>query len=249
MKRTVHQDEINYLLSEYGALPPNQFIQACFKFWGVTYSVEGMERLDPHGRYLFASNHPFGGMDGMMLADELIEYFGDVRVIVNDLLMHVEPLRPLWIPVNKHGSQSAENLRRFDEAFAGELPILTFPAGLCSRRQNGVVSDPVWRTNFVKRAATFDRQIVPMFVEGHLSDFFYRLSNLRKRLGIKFNVEMLYLPDEMFSQKGNHFRILVDDPIPAEALARQGGWRQQTDYVREKVYTLQKKLELECKRG
>ena len=88
-----------------------------------------------------------------------------------------------------------------------------------------------------------------MFVEGHLSDFFYRLSNLRKRLRIKFNVEMLYLPDEMFSQKGNHFRILVDDPIPAEALARQGGWRQQTDYVREKVYTLQKKLELECKRG
>lgn len=249
LKRTVHQDEINYILSEYGSLPPQQFIQACFKFWGVTYSVEGMERLDPHGRYLFASNHPFGGMDGMMLADELIEYFGDVRVIVNDLLMHVEPLRPLWIPVNKHGSQSAENLRRFDEAFAGELPILSFPAGLCSRRQNGVVSDPVWRTNFVKRAAAFDRQIVPMFVEGHLSDFFYRLSNLRKRLGIKFNVEMLYLPDEMFSQKGNHFRILVDDPIPAEALARQGGWRQQTDYVREKVYTLQKKLELECKRG
>ena len=92
LKRTIHQDEINYILD---ALPPQQFIQACFKFWGVTYSVEGLENLDPKGRYLFASNHPFGGMDGMMLADELVGYFGDARVIVNDLLMHVEPLRPL----------------------------------------------------------------------------------------------------------------------------------------------------------
>lgn len=245
LKRTVHQDEINYILSEYASLPPQQFIQACFRFWGVTYSVEGMDRLDPHGRYLFASNHPFGGMDGMMLADRLIDYFGDARVIVNDLLMHVEPLRPLWIPVNKHGAQSAENLRRFDEAFAGDLPILTFPAGLCSRRHKGVVSDLVWRTNFVKRAAASARLIVPVFVEGHLSDFFYRLSNLRERSGLKFNVEMLYLPDEMFSQKGNHFRILIGDPIPAGELARQGGWRQQADYVREKVYALQKKLEPE----
>lgn len=141
LKRTIHQDEINYILDEYSALPPQQFIQACFKFWGVTYSVEGLENLDPKGRYLFASNHPFGGMDGMMLADELVGYFGDARVIVNDLLMHVEPLRPLWIPVNKHGSQCGEYLRRFDEAFASDCPILTFPAGLCSRRRQGVVSD------------------------------------------------------------------------------------------------------------
>ena len=87
LKRTIHQDEINYILDEYSALPPQQFIQACFKFWGVTYSVEGLENLDPKGRYLFASNHPFGGMDGMMLADKLIDRFGDARVVVNDLLM------------------------------------------------------------------------------------------------------------------------------------------------------------------
>lgn len=162
LKRTIHQDEINYILDEYSALPPQQFIQACFKFWGVTYSVEGLEKLDPKGRYLFASNHPFGGMDGMMLADELVGYFGDARVIVNDLLMHVEPLRPLWIPVNKHGSQCGEYLRRFDEAFASDCPILTFPAGLCSRRRQGVVSDLPWRSNFVKRAAASGRRIVPV---------------------------------------------------------------------------------------
>lgn len=183
LERTIHQDEINYILEEYSALPPREFIRSCFRFWGVTYSIEGLDRLDPRGRWLFASNHPFGGMDGMMLADELIGHFGDVRVVVNDLLMHLEPLRPLWIPVNKHGGQNAECLRRFDEAFAGDLPILTFPAGLCSRRIGGRVEDLEWKTNFVKRAASSGRTVVPVFVEGELSRFFYRLSNLRRRLG------------------------------------------------------------------
>lgn len=249
LKRTIHQDEINYILEEYSSLPPQQFIQACFKFWGVTYSVEGLEKLDPKGRYLFAANHPFGGMDGMMLADELVEYFGDARVIVNDLLMHVEPLRPLWIPVNKHGSQSGEYLRKFDEAFEGGCPILTFPAGLCSRRRKGVVSDLSWRSNFVKRAASSGRQIVPVFVEGELSDFFYRLSNFREKIGIKFNIEMLYLPDEMFSQKGKHFRILIGEPLSAEEISGHGSWQQRADYVREKAYSLQKKLRSEAKQG
>ena len=86
LKRTIHQDEINYILDEYSALPPQQFIQACFKFWGVTYSVEGLEKLDPKGRYLFASNHPFGGMDGMMLADKLIDRFGPLPRPAAELL-------------------------------------------------------------------------------------------------------------------------------------------------------------------
>lgn len=242
LKRTIHQNEINYILDEYSSLSPREFIQACFKFWGVTYSIEGLEKLDPKGRYLFASNHPFGGMDGMMLADELIGHFGDARVVVNDLLMQVEPLRPLWIPVNKHGGQNTDYLRRYDAAFEGDCPILTFPAGLCSRRRRGVVADPPWRSNFVKRAAASERQIVPVFVEGELSNFFYRLSSLRERLGVRFNIEMLYLPDEMFSQKGNHFRILVGDPITPAELARHGSWQQQADYLREKTYFLQKML-------
>ena len=243
LKRTIHQDEINYILDEYSALPPQQFIQACFKFWGVTYSVEGLEKLDPKGRYLFASNHPFGGMDGMMLADELVGYCGDARGIVNDLLMHVEPLRPLWIPVNKHGSQSTAYARKFDEEFFGERPILTFPAGLCSRCIDGEVTDPAWKISFLKKAYASQRQIVPVFVEGELSKFFYRVYRIRKALGIKFNIEMLWLPDEMFSQKGKHFRIVVGDPIPVADLQRYGSLHEQTEEVRKKAYFLKNRLD------
>ena len=242
LRRTVHERDINHILASYWDLPPQEFIRACFREWQVTYSAHGLDRLDPAGRYLFVANHPFGGMDGMMLADKLIDRFGDARVVVNDLLMHVEPLRPLWIPVNKHGSQNSAYARRFDEAFAGDLPILTFPAGLCSRRIGGRIADTEWKTNFLKKAAASGRTIVPVFVEGRLSDFFYRVDRIRKALGIRFNIEMLWLPDEMFSQQGRHFRIVVGDPVPAEELAQFGSLREQAEAIRRKTYFLEKSL-------
>lgn len=242
LRRTVREKEINHILACYWDLPPQQFIRACFSEWQVTYSAAGLEKLDPSGRYLFVANHPFGGMDGMMLADKLVDRFGDARVVVNDLLMHVEPLRPLWIPVNKHGSQNSEYARQFDEAFASDLPILTFPAGLCSRRIGGRVADLEWKTSFLKKAAASQREIVPVFVEGRLSNFFYRVDRIRKALGVKFNIEMLWLPDEMFSQQGKHFRIVVGDPIPAEELRRFGSLREQAEEVRRKTYFLEKTL-------
>lgn len=240
--KTIHQTEVNYILETYGELSPQEFVRACFRTWNVTYSIEGLDKLDKSGRYLFVANHPFGGMDGMMLADKLIDHFGDARVIVNDLLMTLEPLRPLWIPVNKHGQQNTEYARKFDEEFVGDIPILTFPSGLCSRRNRGVVGDLPWKTSFLKKAYSSQRQIVPVFVEGELSNFFYRISNLREMFGIKFNIEMLWLPDEMFSQSGKHFRMVVGNPIDMNELLEQGVLREQVEYIRKKTYILQNTL-------
>ena len=242
LRRTVRERDINHILASYWELPPQEFIRACFREWNVAYSTVGLEKLDPAGRYLFVANHPFGGMDGMMLADKLVERFGDARVVVNDLLMHIEPLRPLWIPVNKHGAQNADYARRFDEAFAGDLPILTFPAGLCSRRIGGRIADTEWKTNFLKKAAASGRTIVPVFVEGRLSNFFYRVDRIRKALGVKFNIEMLWLPDEMFSQGGKHFRLVFGEPLSTAELQRFGSLREQTEEVRRKTYFLEKTL-------
>ena len=242
LRRTVREREINHILENYWELPPQEFIRACFRDWRVTYSAEGLEGLDPKGRYLFVANHPFGGMDGMMLADKLIDRFGDARVVVNDLLMHVEPLRPLWVPVNKHGAQNAAYARRMEEAYFGDLPLLTFPAGLCSRRIGGRVTDTEWKNNFLKKAYASQRQIVPLFVEGRLSNFFYRMTALRKMLGVKFNIELLWLPDEMFSQKGRHFRIVAGEPIPMAELQEQGSLHEQTEYIRKKTYFLKNRL-------
>lgn len=242
LRRTIHEEELNHIYDNYWDLPPQPFIRACFRDWRVSYSIEGLEKLERDGRYLFVANHPFGGMDGLMLIDKLIDYFGDVRVVVNDILRVVSPLEELWIPVNKHGSQSAAYARRFEEAFFGDKQILTFPAGLCSRRIDGRIQDTEWKLNFLKKAYASQRQIVPIFVEGRLSNFFYNLSNLRKKLGVKANIEMLWLPDEMFSQHDRHFRLQVGQPISLDELQSVGTLREQVAYIREKCYDLEKEL-------
>lgn len=242
LRRIVHEKEINAMLAKHDGETPQEFIRSCFRTWEVTYSIEGLERLDKNGRYIFASNHPFGGMDGMMLADCLIDYFGDVRVVINDLLNEIEPLRPIWLPVNKYGHQNSSYARRFNEEFEGDKPVLTFPAGICSRRIDGTIKDLQWKPSFVKKAAATNRAIVPVFVEGRLSDFFYRLATWRKRLGVKFPLETMWLPDEMFSQKGRHFRIITGNPIYPSQLKEFGSYSQQTEEIRIKSYSLKKML-------
>jgi putative hemolysin len=217
--RAIHQDELNHIISTYDSGDPLEFLRRFFAHVGVTYQTVGLDELPTGERFIFASNHPFGGMDGMMLAERIGSHFGDVRVIVNDLLMYLDPLKGIFVPVNKSGAQRASYARAFGEAFAGPAPVLTFPAGLCSRcGADGVVADLEWRPNFVKRAAQTDRMIVPVYVEGRLSKRFYRWARWRKRLGVKANIEQIWLPDEMFRQKGRHFRLIFGKPVSVEQL-------------------------------
>lgn len=236
--KIVHQQEINEILAKHGSLPPFEFIRAALSDMGVTWKVEGMERVPKEGRYIFASNHPFGGMDGVILAQEIEKHLGDAKSISNDLLLFVEPLRPIFLPVNKHGRQSREAAKVFEETFASDTPIQTFPAGLCSRRIKGEVVDLEWHTNFVKKALQHNRTIVPVYVEGTLSNRFYNISNFRKFFGIKANIEMLFLVDEMFKQKGKHIVIHIGEPIAPEKLEGMATPQERCEFVRSKVYEM-----------
>ena len=240
LRGIIQEDFLNNAIGNFGDKPPMEFIRGAFGLLDIERSVEGFENIDPEGRYIFASNHPFGGMDGMMLAEAIGSRLGDVRVVINDLLMYLEPLRPIWLPVNKHGRQNTVYARRMREAFEGPLPILTFPAGLCSRRKKGVVADLEWRKNFIKQAHSTNRQVVPVFVEGCLSNRFYNISNLRTKLGVKFNIEMILLVDEMVRQKGQTFTLRFGKPISTEELSAIGSVEDQVAFVRKKVYEMKK---------
>ena len=238
MSRVIHQQQVNEILAEYSDLSGVDFVRAALGHMKVSYNAVGMQRLDKSKRYVFASNHPFGGMDGLMLADEVHRYFGDVKVIVNDLLMNLEPIRQLFIPVNKHGRQSVDAARLFNETFASDVPIVTFPAGLCSRRHAGIVSDVDWKPNFLKKAAAYDREIVPVYFDGQLSNFFYRLSNFRKAIGVKANIEMVFLVDEMFRQAGKSFEIVIGEPMSAaRLLENHENAFQAAQSVKQTVYS------------
>lgn len=238
LKRIIHQDEINHVLRSFSHQTPVEFIRSTLSYMEISYRAVGLEQLPMQGRYLFVSNHPFGGMDGMMLCDELDKRFGSGRIIVNDILMNLKPLAPLFIPINKHGRQNSEYLRFFRDALASDDQIATFPAGLCSRRIAGKICDTKWKHSFVKNAIESQRDIVPVFFEGGLSNFFYNLSSFRKKIGIKANIEMIYLPDEMFSQKGRHFDIHFGKPIPWQELAASTSVSRTAQQIREMVYAL-----------
>lgn len=237
LKRTIHQDEINRILQAYSHLEPIPFIRAALADMGIRYRAVGLEKLPREGRYLFASNHPFGGMDGMMLCAELSTRFSEVRIIVNDLLMNLRPLAPLFVPVNKHGRQNARYAQTLRDTLESNAQIATFPAGLCSRRHHGRVADPRWKHSFVKNALESRRDIVPVRFDGELSSFFYNLSNLRSALGIRANIEMLYLPDEMFRQKGRHFDIRFGEPVRWQSL-RDAPAKVWAGRIRDMVYGL-----------
>ncbi len=242
LKRILHQDGLNEILTDGQDHTPQQFVQGVFKRWNIKYTMEGLDKLDPAGRYIFAANHPFGGMDGMMIADCLIEHFGDARVVVNDMLMHLEPLKPIWIPVNTLGAQNPEYVRLFEEGFASSLPILMFPAGVCSRVVDGKIADLQWKNTFVRRANVTGRQIVPLYVEGSLGKGFYRIYRWRKALGIKANIEMLFLVDGMFNQQGKNFKMVVGEPISSDELKSIGSVKEQVEAVRKKTYSLQNRV-------
>lgn len=240
LERIVHQKELNEVLELHGHKPGIEFVRGCFDYLDIKFCSVGLDKLPKSGRYLFVSNHPFGGLDGMMLVDELAEYFGEAMIVANDLLMNITPMHDLFVPVNKHGGQSREVLARFREAMNSDAAMASFPAGLCSRKIGGEIVDLPWKTTFLKDAIKSKRDIVPVYFDGQLSKFFYRLSNLRKNLGVKFNIEMLYLVDEMYKQQGGRFEIRFGEPMPYTEFESSRNLKQDAQMVRDRVYQMRK---------
>jgi putative hemolysin len=244
LKRITHQDAINgyiYRNRDKTGLP---FVEAILKEFGVHVRIIGKthnQEIPASGRYIAASNHPLGGMDGMALMQALGKIRADIVFPVNDLLMNVPGLRPLFIPINKHG-KNKENARLIDETFASEKLILFFPAGLVSRKQriNGktAIMDLEWKNTFIKKSRKYRRDIIPVFIDGRNSDWFYNISVWRQRLGIKANIEMLYLVDEMMKQLNKTITIVVGDPIPFSAFDQTRTEKQWAEWVKEQVYQL-----------
>ena len=235
----LHIDELNDIISTGRGLAPQQFLQYVFRRFDVSCEVHYTARIDDD-RYIFVANHPFGALDGMLLADMLLRRWRDVGVVVNDMLSHIAPLEELWIPVNKFGRQHSARLYH-DSLCSATKQILTFPAGLCSRWRDGRVEDLAWQTRFIKDAERYDRRVVPIFVAGELSQRFYNIYRLRRALRISANVELLLLVDELFRQRGSRVPIVVGRPIDVRQMA--GSAQSRCEAIRQQVYDLRQYVE------
>lgn len=237
--RTVHQDELNDILTRYHDKQGTDFMQELLGYFDLTLDLIHEHNLPAEGRYIFASNHPLGGLDGICLSAVLgSRYQGKIKYLVNDLLLYLTNLQSIFVPINKHGTQGKENARLIEEAYASDHQIITFPAGLCSRKIGGQIEDLEWKKSFIQKAVEYQRDVVPIYFEGQNSNFFYRLANIRKRLGIRMNYEMIYLPDEMFRSKHKTFRIHFGEAIPWQTFQTDKKPAEWAGWVKEMAYKL-----------
>lgn len=221
LERIAHIKQMNAFLSAHPSERDYDFIRLVLdEELGCTASIEGTENIPADDKpVIFVSNHPLGGLDGMVIAQMIHEHRPrQLKVIVNELLMYMEPINSLWAPVNKTGRLSREQVEAQKKMWEAGTDVLTFPAGACNRLQriNGKwqICDLEWQKNFIQRAKEYQRDVVPIYFEGKNSKFFYILAYLRKLLHIKINIEMMYLVDEMYGAHGKHFKVHVLPPIP-----------------------------------
>ena len=239
LKRIVHQEELNVFLRESKDKVGVDFLKACLEFLDANIVVKGEENLPTEGLYTFVSNHPLGGQDGVALGYVLGSFYkGKVKYMVNDLVMNLQGLAPLCIPINKTGKQAKDFPRMVEAGFASNDQLIMFPAGLCSRRQNGVIRDLDWKKTFIVKSVQAQRDVVPIHFEGRNSNFFYNLANVSKFLGIKINIAMLYLADEMLKNRHKTFTVTIGKPISWQTFDKSKTPAEWAAYVKDIVYKL-----------
>jgi putative hemolysin len=237
--RIMHIDEINELLANHGNEKGIEFANSMVKEFNVHQTLIGVENIPSSGRFIFASNHPLGGFDSLLLLGNLHRILGEVVTLVNDILMNIPQLHPVFVPLNKHGGHPRELLKQLHDTYSSDKQILIFPSGFASRMIKGKVQDLEWKKHFIAKAIEYQRDIIPVYVSGRNSNFFYRLGRFRNFFKIKWNLEMFYLADETFGHKNQKFTITFGKPISYKHFDNSKSLDNWAAEVRDMVYRLQ----------
>jgi len=236
-KKIIHIDRVNEIIYKYREFKGTSFATCVLEDIGVDIEVINSENIPKQGRALVISNHPLGGIDGMALMSEIGRFREDILFPVNDILCQLPGLKSVFIPINKYG-RNIENHEALDKAFASENCMMFFPAGMVSRKHNNIICDLEWKKTFIKKAIENKRDIVPVYTEAKNSNFFYRFANIRKKLGFKFNFELIFLPDEMFKQEGKKIKLIFGKPIPYETFDKSHTHKEWAEILKKYVYAL-----------
>lgn len=240
LKKIIHQDEVNEFLWKNKEKTGVEWLWATVRYLDMNLEVEGTENLpssDDGKLYTFVSNHPLGGIDGVALGAIIGKHYdGKFRYLVNDLLMNLPGLAPLCIPINKTGHQARNFPAMVNAGFNSGNHILMFPAGLCSRKIKGEIADLEWKKAFISKSVEHQRDVVPIHFSGQNSNKFYRIANICQMLGIKFNIAMLFLVDEMYKNRHKSFKITIGKPISWETFNKQKSPMKWANLVRNRVY-------------
>lgn len=238
IKRIAHEAEVNKIMETHADLKELDFVDALIEDFGVEIEIKNEANIPITENVIFASNHPLGGLDGIVLMHVLGKFRKDLRFLVNDVLMNIPNFGKLFVPVNKHGGHGKRGVEKIEETYASENGVIIFPAGLVSRKQEDGIKDLEWKKSFINKAKKYKKDVVPIYIEGKNSSFFYNLANLRKKLGVKANIEMFYLADEMFGQKNKKIVVHIGKPISYKYFDASKTDKYWAEEVKKIVYNI-----------
>lgn len=242
IKRRIHQEEINDCILKAEHYAGVGFFDEALDYIGITYKIRGAENLDLSKKYIFACNHPLGGPEALIIGSVFRQiYGGGFKVPSNQLLMNMKPLAEFFTPVKVQAkSQNRDISERIAQMFSSDTQVLVFPAGLCAKKIKGKITEMPWKKMFVSQAKKYERDVVPVHISGHNSAKYYFFSWLSRILGLKVNIGMLFLVDELFKQAGNEFVITFGEPIPYTTFDKSRTDIQWAGEVKDKVEQLSK---------
>jgi putative hemolysin len=211
LRHLFRESEFHRFEERYPHLSGFDFVEQALDHFdfGVTVSDRERERIPSWGRVVIVANHPIGSLDGLALLKLVGDVRRDVRVVANDVLSVVEPLRNLLLPVDNMGSRTArEHLRAIEQHLNNDGAVIIFPAGEVSRMGATGVRDGKWRQGFLRFAEKTRAPILPVFVDARNSILFYSLSLLARPLST------LWLVREMFKHHNRNVRVRIGQAIP-----------------------------------
>lgn len=234
----IMQDRMNDMLDRFADTKGTEFHNKVIEDLNLKIEIEGLENLPENSKCFFAANHPFGVLDGMLLTKIVGDKYVNYKAIGNDAFMFVPNLRPYIAIVNVYGRSSRENVGELQKLYDSDMAITHFPAGEVSRLYKGKVQDREWQKSFIAKAVSSKRDIVPFCFSGRNSAFFYTVNILRRLLFIKANIELIFLPRELFKKQKKTIKVRIGKPISYKNFDSTHTHYEWAQKVRNYVYSL-----------
>jgi putative hemolysin len=238
IEKLIRQDEMNAVIYRNRDKEGVPFVNSILKEWNVQIDIRGGENIPQKGRFVFVANHPVGGMDALAFLSTIYRYFPDVISPSNELFKYIPNLKPVILGVNVFGTNTKDTVEKFNQLFDSQSQIMIFPAGIVSRRNNGIISDLPWQKTFVTKAVQFNREIIPVHISGKNSNLFYIVDKLRKFLGIKLSIEIILLPREMHRQRSSTVTMTIGKPIAPQTFTKEKSHAEWAQDIKDTVYRL-----------
>ncbi len=233
LRHLLHEQFFLDFAEKYPHLQGIEFVEQALDYFHFSFSVSNQDRsnIPANGRVMIIANHPIGSLDGLALLKLIHEIRSDVKIVANDLLMSLVPLRSCLLPVRVlTGKSGKHHIQLINRTLSNEGAVIMFPSGEVSRFGTRGVRDGQWHKGFLKIAQRAKAPILPVHIKGRNSIPFYCASLLIKPLST------LLLVGQMFHQREKQISMTIGSIIPYDA------YRNLPIHTKEKVKLFKKHL-------